>query len=67
MEKVVSEASSVIIVQKTFAEQINEWFLCNGNTDLKQQRECMVMVNINLQTFLIVSGSKRNVKLQPGR
>ena len=40
------------------------WFLCNNNTGLKCQRECMVKVNINLQILFIVPSSKRNVKLQ---
>ena len=45
-----------------------EWFLYNGNTGLKWQYDCMVkVVNINLHIVLIVSFSKRNVKLQRGR
>ena len=44
-----------------------EWFLCNSNTGLKWQRECMVKVTMNLYIFLIVSSWKRNVKLQSGR
>ena len=41
------------------------WFLCNGNPGLKSQYGSMV--NANLQTLLIVSSLKKNLKLQLGR
>ena len=67
MKQVVYEISSVIIVEKPFAQQTMERVLCNGNTSLEWQCGCMVKVNINLQILLTVSSSKRNVKLQRGR
>ena len=45
MEKVVSV---VAVLQKPFSEQINEWFLYNGNTGMKRQCRCMFKVRINL-------------------
>ena len=58
----MSEISSVIIVLKPFAVQINGCFLCYINTSLKWQRGCMVKVNINFYILLIDSSSIRNVK-----
>ena len=43
------------------------WFIFNGNTSLKWQRECMIRVNTSLKILFIISNSKRSVKLQPAR
>ena len=67
MNKVVSEIGSIINVYKSCAEQINGWFLCNGNTSLKWQCGSMDKVNISIKILLIASSSKQNEKLQPGR
>ena len=60
MKKVVPEIGIIIIVQKPFAEQINGWFRCNGNTGLKWQRGCMFKVNSNLQILLTSYSQKVN-------
>ena len=48
MDQVVSEIGSIINVYKSCAEQINGWFLCNGNTSLKWQCGSMDKVNISI-------------------
>ena len=40
------------------------WFLCNGNTGMNWQSGWMVKVNVNLQIFLIVSSSKKNIRIK---